>query len=261
MGDRRTVFITGAAGGIGRVTAQRFAREGWFVGLADVDLDALQPVLASIGADNGMRVELDVRDEAAWRTALAAFARQTGGRLDALINNAGVMRFDWFEAQQPADFAIQIDVNVKGVMLGAHAALPYLRATPGARLINIASQASLAAVPRLAAYSATKYAVRGLSEALDLEFMRIGVRVACVMPGIIDTPMLDTDDAKGRSFRASAERGGLIAPERVADAIYEAAHGEPLHYGVGEAAEQLAEPLREAAREARARWRHFSVKR
>jgi NADP-dependent 3-hydroxy acid dehydrogenase YdfG len=255
MNERKAVFITGAAGGIGLVTAQRFAREGWFVGLADVDNARLQQTRAALGADAAFATELDVRDDEQWQRALAAFVAQSGGRLDVLINNAGVMKFDWFEAQGPADFAIQIDVNIKGVMLGAYAALPYLRATPGARLINIASQASMMAVPRLAVYSATKYAVRGLSEALHFEFMRLGVRVACIMPGIIDTPMLDTDDEKGRSFRASAARAGLIEPERVADVIFEAAHGDALHYGVGETAEQLAEPLRAAIAAAGAQWR------
>jgi NADP-dependent 3-hydroxy acid dehydrogenase YdfG len=254
MSDRKAVFITGAAGGIGLVTAQRFAREGWFVGLADLNQEKLQEALAALGGGAGMAIALDVRDESAWKQALATFTAHSGGRLDVLINNAGVMKFDWFEAQSAADFAIQIDVNIKGVLFGAHAALPYLRATPGARLINIASQASMTAVPRLAVYSATKYAVRGLSEALDLEFMRLGVRVACIMPGIIDTPMLDTDDAKGRSFRASAARGTLIEPSQVADTIFEAAHGEHLHYGVGEMAVQYAEPLRVAAAATRAQW-------
>ena len=88
-----------------------------------------------------------------------------------------------------------IDINIKGVVNGAYAALPYLKVTPNSRLINIASCASLYGTPRLAVYSATKFAVRGLSEALDIEFGRHDIAVSCVMPWFIDTPLLD--DAGG----------------------------------------------------------------
>ena len=261
MSDRRAVFISGAARGIGLATAKKFAREGWFVGLADVNQTGLDAALAELGDGAAASFFLDVRDEPAWKQALEAFTLQSGGRLDALVNNAGLLKYDWFDAQSPADSVLQIDVNVKGVVFGAHAALPHLRKTPGSRLINVASQASMSAAPRLAVYSATKYAVRGLSEALDLEFVRFGVRVACIMPGIIDTPMVDAADSKGRSFRNAVGPAALIDVGRVADAIFEATHGEPMHYPVGENAEQLAEPLRAAAATARAQWVAYFAKR
>jgi NAD(P)-dependent dehydrogenase (short-subunit alcohol dehydrogenase family) len=257
MTERKAVLITGAAGGIGLATAQRFAREGWCVGLSDLDATKLQGARAAVDGAATFSVELDVRDAAQWQRALAAFVEHSGGRLDVLVNNAGVLKFDWFETQTPAELELQIDVNVKGVMLGAHCALPYLRATEGAKLINVASQASMAPSPRLAAYSATKYAVRGLSEALDIEFMRLGVRVACIMPGIIDTPMLDVGGKDGQSFRAWAAGAAAIPPSRVADVIFEAVSGDALHYGVGASAEQQAEPLRTARTAARELWRGF----
>lgn len=256
MSERKSVFITGAASGIGLAAAKKFAAEGWFVGLADIDEKGLAEALRALGNGAGATYELDVRDKDLWRGTLEAFVKEAGGRLDLLVNNAGVCKYDWFDAQSTEDDDdFQVDINIKGVLLGARAALPYLRTTPGARLINIASQASMTASPRLAVYSATKFAVRGLSEALDIEWMRFGVRVMCIMPTVIDTPLLDkavTSD--GFSFRKATEQMEAIPASRVADTIFGSATGEHMHYGVGEAPERQAEPYRAAAAETRARW-------
>jgi len=190
--DRKAIFITGAASGIGLATAKRFAGEGWLVGLSDIDAQGLKAALAAIGGDNAGFVTLhDVRKADEWERALDAFVEAAGGRLDVLVNNAGICRYGWFTEQTPRDFDDQIDINLRGVILGAYLGHKRLKRTPGSRLINIASAASLSGSPRLAVYSATKFAVRGLSEALDIEFMRSGVRVACVEPTVIETPLLD----------------------------------------------------------------------
>ena len=256
MSERKTAFISGAASGIGLAAAKRFASEGWFVGIADIDEPGMKAALATLGNGAGATYKLDVREEAQWRGTLADFVKETG-RLDVLVNNAGIATYDWFDGQSLDDHVRQIDINVKGVVLGAYEALPYLKTTKG-RLINIASQASLGAAPRLAVYSGTKYFVRGLSEALDIEFLRCGVRVGCICPGLIDTPLLDkAGDSQGHSFREAVQQQPLIDPARVADAIWEAVHGEYLHYAIGETAEQQAAPIREAAKAARERWAPF----
>ena len=149
---RKAVFITGAASGIGLAAARRFAAEGWFVGLADIDAAGLPAALVAIGPANGATFRLDVRDRAAWTAALADFAGLTEGRLNVLLNNAGVARFGPFDSHDDADIDLLLDVNIKGVVHGARAGLPWLKATPGSRLINISSCAGLYGSPGLAVY-------------------------------------------------------------------------------------------------------------
>ena len=239
---RKAVFITGAASGIGLASAKRFAAEGWFVGLADIDAAGLSAALAAVGPAKSAVHPLDVRDRAAWTQALADFAQRTGGRLDVLLNNAGVARFGPFDSHGDADIDLQLDVNIKGVIHGARAALPWLKATPGSRLINISSCAGLYGSPGLAVYSATKFAVRGLSEALDVEFAPHGVGVACVMPWFIETPILDAGQPGSNRSMADVLRGGglpVYPVEDAAEVIWRAVHGKALHYFVGKRARQM----------------------
>jgi len=241
-GDRRAIFITGAASGIGLATAKRFAGAGWFVGLADIDAKGLTAALAAMGADNGSIHRLDVRHRSAWKAELATFAKITGGRLDVLVNNAGVAKGGYLEAQTAEEVDLQIDVNLKGVLNGCQAAFDLLAATPGAQVVNVASVAGVVALPRASVYTATKFAVRGLSEALDAEFARVGVGVRCIMPWFIDTPLLDKARFHGNEDLRMSLREQKMAVYPVADvaeAIWAAVVGKPqLHHLVGGQAKQ-----------------------
>lgn len=242
MGERKAIFITGGASGIGLATAKHFARQGWFVGLADIDKTGLKTALADIGPGNGTSHVLDVRDRAAWPKALADFTKASGGRLDVLLNNAGVASYGYLEEVSPEEEDRIVDINLKGVLNGARAGLEVLKKTPGSRLINIASCAGLYGSPKIAAYSATKFAVKGLSEALDIEFARHGVLVRCVMPWFVDTPILNAGSAGSNVNMADTIRqdGHPVYPvEDAAKVIWEAAHGKELHYTVGKRAAQL----------------------
>ncbi|MBW8815733.1 MAG: SDR family oxidoreductase [Caulobacterales bacterium] len=240
---RRAIFITGAASGIGLATALRFAREGWFVGLADIDAKGLALALEAIEPQNGSTHALDVRLRSAWKHELAAFARLTGGRLDVLLNNAGVAKGGYLEQQRADDVDLQVDVNLKGVLNGCQAAFELLAATPGAILVNVASVAGVVAPPRMSVYAATKFAVRGLSEALEAEFARVGVGVRCIMPWFTDTPLLDKagmSDNEHLRVSLRQEKVPIYPVEAVSDAIWAAVTGKPqLHHLVGAQARQV----------------------
>jgi NAD(P)-dependent dehydrogenase (short-subunit alcohol dehydrogenase family) len=244
---RKSIFITGAGSGIGRATAQLFAERGWFVGLADINAAGLQETQTKLPAESHMSAVFDVRDREAWRNAVSQFGDATGGKMNVLFNNAGVGRHGWFEDNDPADYDWIVDVNVKGVINGAQAALPLLKATPGARIVNTASAAGLYGSPQLAVYSATKFAVRGLTEALDIEFARHGIRVTSLMPWFIETPILDMPT--GGTNRVMREQIAATAAEvypvtLAAQRAWDAAHGEEVHYPAG----KLAGRMRFAAR-------------
>ena len=130
--ERKAIFITGAASGIGLATAKRFASAGWLVGLSDIDGPGLKSALAAIGGDNaGFTVLHDVRKEDEWERALDAFVEASGGHLDVLVNNAGIARYGWFSEQGVKDFDDQIDINLRGVILGAYLGHERLKHTPG----------------------------------------------------------------------------------------------------------------------------------
>lgn len=245
---RQSIFITGAASGIGKATAKLFADRSWFVGLYDVNEAGLKEVAAEIGEDNCVWKVLDVRKREDWTAAVDQFAQATENRMSVLFNNAGVGRHGWFEEMSGEDNDWVVDVNVKGVINGVQAALPVLRQTPGSRIVNTASTAGVFGAPKLAVYSATKFAVRGLTEALDIELSNIGIRVASLMPWFIDTPILDmgkTDGANEKMSDMIRESGQDVYPvELAAQKAWEAAHGKETHYMAG----KMAERTRFAAR-------------
>lgn len=232
MSERPSIFITGAAGGIGRACAERFASGGYFVGLFDIDAAALARTVAELGlGSRGCHAVLDVREHGSIIAALDLFAARTGGRMDVLLNNAGVMDVGWFEQLDRAALQRMLAVNVQGVIELAHAGFPRLRETPGARLINVSSIAAIYGVPQMAVYSASKHAVRGLTEALELEWAAHGIRVCDVMPAFVATPLLD----KTQRLSAESVLGVRLTAEDVAAVVWKAAHARRsrTHWPVG----------------------------
>ncbi|WP_267616689.1 SDR family oxidoreductase [Gordonia bronchialis] len=211
-----SIFITGGAAGIGLATAERFGREGWTVGVYDVNQDALDKVKAD--HPDWIVGELDVRDSAQWTHALGEFTEKTGGKLDVLDNNAGILHEGLIREIDPDAIKRQIDIDALGVALGAQAAHPYLKATPGSHLVNIASASAIYGQPGIAVYSATKFFVAGLTEALELEWEHDDIRVVSIWPLWAKTA-LAANDAK-----STKTLGVRITPEQVADKVWESVH-------------------------------------
>jgi NAD(P)-dependent dehydrogenase (short-subunit alcohol dehydrogenase family) len=240
---RKAIFITGAASGMGRETAKLFAGKGWFVGATDVNTDGLKTLEQEIGADNCFTRRLDVTDKADFDSAIAAFAEETGGKLDLLFSNAGIGESGWFE-DIPFEAAMRVvQVNLVGVIASLYAALPLLKATPGSLAFITSSSSATYGMPRIAVYSATKHAVKGLTEALSIEFARHGVRVADTLPGLIDTAILRStpnrsgDRAKPTEdeFYANAPKKGMfrLTPAKdIAETVWQAYGSDRLHWYV-----------------------------
>jgi NAD(P)-dependent dehydrogenase (short-subunit alcohol dehydrogenase family) len=242
---QKTIFITGGASGIGRAVAQRFGRDGWFVGIADINADGMAGTAALIPAGFSSQHKLDVRDRAAWDAALAECAAASGGRIDVVFNNAGIPLGGPIIDCSAEEVERTLDINLKGVIFGAQAAYPWLKASaPGSCLLNTASAAGIYGVPGASIYSATKFGVRSITESLDAEWQDEGILVRDLMPGFIETPLLDhaPNRASNADIRGQVTAAGLeITPaSAVAEAALAAVHGKKVHTLVGKTAKKLA---------------------
>lgn len=240
---RKSIFITGAASGMGRETAKLFSAKDWFVGAFDVNTDGLATLQQEIGADNCVTGRLDVTNVADFGQAIAAFAEETSGKMDMLFSNAGIGESGWFE-DVPFEAALKvIQVNLIGVVASIYAALPLLKATSNSMVFITSSSSATYGMPRIAVYSATKHAVKGLTEALSVEFARHNIRVADVLPGLIDTNILratpnrtgDAPKPDEDEFYANAPKKGmfrLMPASSIAECVWDAYGSDRLHWYV-----------------------------
>ncbi|MEU4210149.1 glucose 1-dehydrogenase [Streptomyces sp. NPDC026206] len=186
--DGRVVLITGAARGQGEQEARLFVAEGARVVLADV-LDAPGEALAKeLGESAARYIHLDVGEEAGWDEAVA-FTKRAFGKLDGLINNAGIAPRNGLVDTSLAEYEEVVRVNQTGTFLGMRAAAPELAASGGGTIVNTASYAALSGLPSLAAYAATKGAIVAMTRVAALELAGRGIRVNALCPGGVDTPM------------------------------------------------------------------------
>lgn len=187
----KVALITGAASGIGKATAQLFGREGARVVCADIDGQGAEAVARQIGAEGEAEaIQVDVSLDADVRRMVErAVARF--GRLDILVNNAGVELGLPATIVQEADWDRLLAINLKGVFLGCKYAIPQMLRAGGGAIVNTASGAGLRGVPMLSTYGASKGGVVLLTQSLAMEWARQGIRVNCVCPGVVLTPMVE----------------------------------------------------------------------
>ena len=191
MSEVKAIFITGGGSGIGRAVARLFASRGWRVGIADVNESGLAESIALIGGGMAQSYVMDVRDRDAWAATLDAFTHASGGRLDVLHNNAGIGTGGPLAEADFDELDRTVAINLMGVINGARIGHAYLAKTPGSCLLNTASASAIYGSSGLATYSATKFGVRALTEALDGEWNGAGIKVRDIIPGFIETPLLD----------------------------------------------------------------------
>jgi NAD(P)-dependent dehydrogenase (short-subunit alcohol dehydrogenase family) len=194
--EGKVAVVTGGASGIGSRSAQRLAEEGAIVIVTDVQDDLGKETVHAIQESGGRAEYLhhDVTQETAWADVLGQ-VRASQGRLDVLVNNAGIGVMGPLVTMALADFRRQIAVNLEGVFLGLKHAIPLMAEDGGGSIVNMSSAVGIIGQPLMAAYGATKGGVRVLTKAVALECAaaRTGVRVNSVHPGIIETPIWTTN--------------------------------------------------------------------
>lgn len=242
--NQRAIFITGGAGGMGVATGKRFADAGWKVGLFDLNQQALDEAKSAVDGGAVMTGVLDVTSTASFTQAVSDFSHFSGGRMDLLFNNAGIAPGGLLEDMSEATIKSILEVNVMGVIHGIRAALPLLKVTDNALSMSTSSSVATFGHAKRAVYTASKFAVKGLTEAMSLELEAYGIRSADVLPGCIDTPMLREETAKGagRPFELSMLDGlpqsgayRLMPATAIAEAVWSAYHdSDQIHFYVPE---------------------------
>ncbi|WNG84090.1 SDR family oxidoreductase [Mycobacterium sp. ITM-2016-00316] len=208
-------LVTGAARGQGAAIVARLHADGFRVAACDLLLDELRSSTAAYGG-NVIALELDVTSEAQWNAVVAATVERFGA-LSALVNNAGVLHRAALADETAAGFENSWRVNCLGPFLGIRAALPHLTGAKGAAIVNTCSTSAIRPFPNHAAYGSSKWALRGLTQAVAVELAPTGIRVNAVFPGPIATPMLDERTQARLADTSTA--GRLGTPTEVADAV------------------------------------------
>jgi len=216
--ENKVVLVTGASSGIGAATARALAAAGAKLMIGARRSDRLETLAAEIRAAGGtvswrgLDVTRRADSEAFVEAALAAF-----GRIDVMVNNAGVMPLSPLASLKVEEWDRMIDVNIKGVLYGIAAVLPIMNRQGGGQIVNVSSIGGLSVVPTAAVYCASKYAVRAISDGLRQENDRI--RVTCVYPGVVESELADSITDPSAAEAMAAYRRIALKPEAIAAAI------------------------------------------
>lgn len=213
----KVALISGAAQGMGAATARIFAEQGAKVILGDVLVEKGEATASGIG-DAALFRKLDVQSEEDWQAAVAAAVNHFG-KLDILVNNAAVLHTACADELRKEDAERVLGINVIGTMLGVKHAVPALKANGGGVIVNISSVDGLRGCNGLTAYTASKWAVRGLAKSYAFEFGPAGIRVVSIHPGAVNTPMANPDQRSTDTMNAalrSVPLQRIAEPEEIA---------------------------------------------
>jgi NAD(P)-dependent dehydrogenase (short-subunit alcohol dehydrogenase family) len=240
----KSIFVTGAASGLGREVARYFANTGWFAGLADIDEAGVAETATMLPPGMSSIHRLDVTDRANWKAVVADFAKHTDGHMTVLFNNAGIGSGGPIQDMTDEEIDKLIAVNLTGVISGTRACFDLLRNTSDACVLYTSSAAGIYGSANLSVYSATKFAVRGLAEAHDIEWRKLGIKSRSLMPGFIDTNIIAAviDPGSNMTGKERLQSAGLeVSPVSIiGPAAWDAIHGDKVHTTVNKTARQLA---------------------
>lgn len=214
----KVILITGASSGIGQSTAKILANQGYSLVIGARREDRLKALVNEIDASE-TKVRYQVLDVTQRQSVqnFVNFAFEQFGRIDVIINNAGIMPLSSMSALKVDEWDAMIDVNIRGVLHGIAAVLPIMQAQSHGQIINISSIGGLSVVPTAAVYCATKYAVRAISDGLRQEHPNI--RVTCVYPGVVESELAHTITDPLAAQAMQQYRQICIQPEAIANAI------------------------------------------
>ena len=216
----QTAIVTGAARGIGAAISATLAKHGATVVAADV-LEVSPDALKTKPKQKIIAAHLDVSDEQNWADVVEKTLAETS-RIDILINNAGILEFATIEDTDPSVFRRMLEVNLTGSFLGMRAVIPHMKAAGSGSIVNMSSSSAVLPHNATGAYAASKFGVRGMSRAAALELGPHGIRVNCVLPGGVNTPMTNPSGLASEKFATQfkfvpQQRG--CEPEEIADAV------------------------------------------
>lgn len=218
--EGKVALISGAARGMGAEEARLFASEGAKVVLGDVLDEEGEKTAAAIG-ESALYVHLDVTSEEDWRAAVEK-TEEAFGKLDILVNNAGILRFGLLEHTSLEEYELVVKINQTGTFLGMKSAVAAMRRAGGGSIVNISSLAGIQGVGGACSYTASKFAVRGMTKVAAIEFGPSGIRVNSVHPGGIETPMTRPYGAESAAGESPAYRSPIARigrPDEVANLV------------------------------------------
>lgn len=205
--DGKVALITGGARGQGAAEARRFAEEGAKIVITDI-LDAEGKKTAAAMGDAAIYCSHDVRLEESWAEVVAA-AQSAFGKIDVLVNNAGILHVAPLLETALEDYMRVIETNQVSCFLGMKAVVPGMKAVGGGSIVNISSLAGMMGTPHTVAYTASKFAMRGMTKVAALEFAAFGIRVNSIHPGGVATPMIGIDPDKRQADQSQAGSAGI----------------------------------------------------
>ncbi len=236
MNKKKSIFITGAAGGMGSSTARLFKKNGWFVGCYDINESSLDELKSELGNEDIVYEQLDVTNKSQFEECLSNFSKNTNDRLDILFNNAGITEGGFFDEIPYENHIKIININVIGVINGIYSAASLLKNTENSLCISTSSSSGIMGMEMIATYSATKHAIKGLTESLSAEFSRFDTRVSDILPGVIDTPMISKEI---RDHLPESGMWRLISSDEIAETVWASYHSNDIHWYVPKELEDL----------------------